>query len=97
MSTTTTPHTQTAYKDTPIGKIPTDWEVKKLGELGEVVTGLTYSPSQVRDTGLLVLRSSNVQDRVLVYNDNVYVDERDLKYNPVKKGDILICVGTVEP
>ena len=83
---------QTAYKDTPIGKIPADWEVKRLGELGEVVTGLTYSPSQVRDTGLLVLRSSNVQDRVLVYNDNVYVDERDLKYNPVKKGDILICV-----
>jgi type I restriction enzyme S subunit len=89
---TTTPHTQTAYKDTSIGKIPADWEVKKLGELGEVVTGLTYSPSQVRDTGLLVLRSSNVQDRVLVFNDNVYVDERDLKYNPVKKGDILICV-----
>ena len=30
---TTTPHTQTAYKDTPIGKIPADWEVKRLGEI----------------------------------------------------------------
>ena len=31
MSTTTTQHTQTAYKDTSIGKIPADWEVKRLG------------------------------------------------------------------
>ena len=33
MSTTTTQHTQTAYKDTSIGKIPADWEVKRLGEI----------------------------------------------------------------
>jgi len=31
------------YKQTPIGKIPTDWEVKKLGDLGKVVTGNTPS------------------------------------------------------
>lgn len=32
---TTTPHTQIAYKDTPIGKIPADWEVKRLGDFLE--------------------------------------------------------------
>ncbi len=31
------------YKPTPIGIIPEDWEVKKLGELGEIVTGGTPS------------------------------------------------------
>lgn len=38
---TTTQHTQTAYKDTPIGKIPTDWEVKKLGEITQTTAGGT--------------------------------------------------------
>ena len=38
---TTTPHTQTAYKDTPIGKIPADWEVKKLGEVVKLSSGKT--------------------------------------------------------
>ena len=36
---TTTPHTQTAYKDTPIGKIPADWEVKTLGEITNIYVG----------------------------------------------------------
>ena len=35
--------TTTKYKDTPIGKIPVDWEVKKLGDLGKVITGNTPS------------------------------------------------------
>jgi type I restriction enzyme S subunit len=38
---TTTPHTQIAYKDTPIGKIPADWEVKKLGEVVKLSSGKT--------------------------------------------------------
>lgn len=39
----------TQYKNTAIGPIPTDWEVKKLGELGTVITGNT--PSR-KDTSL---------------------------------------------
>ena len=35
--------TTTKYKDTSIGKIPVDWEVKKLGDLGKVITGNTPS------------------------------------------------------
>lgn len=33
------------YKQTPIGLIPADWEVKKLGELGEISSGGTPSTS----------------------------------------------------
>ena len=29
------------FKETEIGKIPVDWEVKTLGELGQVIIGLT--------------------------------------------------------
>ena len=65
--------TKTQYKQTPIGLIPTDWEVKKLGELGETLNGLTYSPNDIveKSEGVLVLRSSNIQNDNLVFEDNV--------------------------
>ena len=34
---------KTQYKQTPIGLIPQDWEVKTLTEIGKVVTGNTPS------------------------------------------------------
>ena len=81
------------YKKTAIGLIPVDWEVKKLGTLGSVISGLTYSPDDIcEDTGTLVLRSSNIQNRQLEYSDNVYVKVVKDGFNPVQKGDILICV-----
>ncbi|MFT3795237.1 restriction endonuclease subunit S [Flavobacterium sp.] len=67
-----------------------NWEKKKLGELGEIINGLTYSPKDINSKGILVLRSSNIQNRSLAFNDNVYVNTK--KYNPVKENDILICV-----
>lgn len=79
------------YKETKIGWLPDNWEVKALGELGSVVSGLTYSPTDVLDNGLLVLRSSNVNKDYILLNDNVYVSH-SLNYNPTESGDVLICV-----
>ena len=71
---------------------PNNWSIKSLGEIGRCVRGLTYSPDNVVDNGLLVLRSSNIQDGRLSFNDNVYVDlEIDEEFLS-KKGDIVICV-----
>ena len=67
-----------------------DWTNKNLGDLGDVVNGLTYSPENICDHGVLVLRSSNVHDGQLKFEDNVYVNSQD--FNPVKENDILICV-----
>lgn len=73
--------------------IPSDWEVKELGQLGKTLTGLTYSPDDIcENKGTLVLRSSNIQNRNLVFEDNVYVKIKKGGYNPVEEDDILICV-----
>jgi len=80
------------YKQTELGVIPKDWSVKKLGELGEPLIGLTYKPSNVKSDGLLVLRSSNVEDGALRFDDNVFVDMDVPKKIIARKGDILICV-----
>ena len=73
-------------------EIPNDWEVKKLGDLGKCIRGLTYSPDDVADNGLLVLRSSNIQNGKLTYDDNVFV-KIDVGNEYISTvGDILICV-----
>jgi type I restriction enzyme, S subunit len=79
-------------KRTEIGIIAQDWDVITLGEIGKALIGLTYSPTQVRSSGTLVLRSSNIQDGRLCFDDSVYVDMSIPDKIMVKNGDILICV-----
>ncbi len=80
------------YKQTEVGVIPSDWEVIGMAEIGENVTGLTYSPTDVKPYGTLVLRSSNVQDGKLAFEDNVFVEMELPQRVIVKENDILICV-----
>ena len=83
-----------AYKDSGvewIGEIPEHWEVLRSKVLCRFWNGLTYSPDDVADTGMLVLRSSNIQDGILVYNDCVYVNTHVPEKAIAKKGDVLIC------
>ncbi len=84
------------YKPTHLGwlhNIPNHWEVKRLKYLGEAIIGLTYSPDDVVDEGdgILVLRSSNVQNKQLAFDDNVFVNKTVSEKLLVQKGDILIC------
>ena len=79
-------------KQTELGEIPEDWEVKSLGEIAETFTGLTYSPENVYEYGTLVLRSSNIKNEQLCFEDNVFVQMSIPERAFVKENDILICV-----
>jgi type I restriction enzyme S subunit len=76
-----------------MGKIPAHWVVKRLKYCGDALIGLTYDPSDVVDEGegILVLRSSNVQNGRIVFDDNVYVNQEVPERLIVRRGDILIC------
>lgn len=80
------------YKQTDLGVIPRDWDVVPMGQVGECLIGLTYSPFDVRDFGTLVLRSSNIQNGKLAFDDNVFVDMDVPARAITRKNDILICV-----
>lgn len=69
-----------------------EWQQRKLCELGESLIGLTYKPSNVKSDGLLVLRSSNIFQEALRFEDNVFVDMDVPAAIILRKGDILICV-----
>ena len=68
------------------------WEKKKIGDVCDNYTGLTYAPENVSSKGVLVLRSSNIQNGKLCFDDNVYVDMEIPIRSKVKIGDILVCV-----
>ena len=69
-----------------------EWEETTLGQIGECIIGLTYKPENVVDHGLLVLRSSNVQNGRLAYDDNVHVNVQVAEHLYTQLGDILVCV-----
>ena len=80
------------YKRSDVGVIPDEWDAKPLGDIGDSLIGLTYRPSEVRKYGTLVLRSSNVQNGTLCFDDNVFVEADIPERIMVRPGDILVCV-----
>ena len=68
------------------------WVEKPLGKYGKLINGLTYSPDNIVEDGLLVLRSSNIQNEHISFEDNVYVNLDVDKDYLTQENDILICV-----
>ena len=82
-----------------IGQIPEEWEVIKFKYLGDVKQGLTYLPSDIvdKDEGILVLRSGNIQNGILDFNNNVYVKTKVAESIVLRKNDILITARNGSP
>jgi len=71
--------------------LPHGWEWGRLGEIGYTNIGLTYTPSNISDTGMPVLRSNNIQDGKLDLTDLKRVDVKVKESVLVQDGDLLIC------
>ena len=69
-----------------------EWKEVRLSTLGALVSGLTYSPDDVQEEGLLVLRSSNIQSGKIDLKDCVYVDPNIRGTKLSRPNDILVCV-----
>lgn len=69
-----------------------DWEARPLAAIGECLIGLTYAPRDVAPTGVLVLRSSNIGEGGLQFDDNVFVNTCVPEKIIIQEDDLLICV-----
>lgn len=76
-----------------LGDVPSHWAATKLKHVGQAQIGLTYDPTEIVDEseGTLVLRSSNVQQGNIVFDDNVFVKTIIPPRLRTQLGDILIC------
>ena len=69
-----------------------EWEKESLGEIGDSFIGLTYRPTDVvSEGGLIVFRSSNIQNGCMDYKDIVRVNKNVKEKLITKKDDLLVC------
>jgi type I restriction enzyme S subunit len=84
------------YKQTEVGVIPEDWEVKSLGELSEFITsGSRGWAEYYSETGALFIRSQNVRDGSLNFEETQYVrppSGAEGNRTKVKRNDLLITI-----
>ena len=72
-------------------EIPKGWVWCRVRDVSQSYIGLTYSPSDVSSDGVIVLRSSNIQNGKISLNDIVRVKTSISEKLQVEKNDIIIC------
>lgn len=82
------------FKQTEIGVIPTEWEIKTCGELADrVMVGVVIRPTQYYvASGVPALRSANVRERGIDETDLVFFSNSSnelLSKSQVRVGDVL--------
>lgn len=83
-------HTLTPNLRFPEFREHSGWQLRSLGSLGVFFRGLTYAAEDVADKGLLVLRSSNIQDGALAMDsDLVFVKKECSPDLILRAGDIV--------
>ncbi|MCG2721527.1 MAG: restriction endonuclease subunit S [Thermodesulfovibrionales bacterium] len=85
------------FKDTPIGKIPVDWEIRKLGEISEVRRGA--SPRPINDSkwfGGTVgwVRISDVtSSKKYLHRTKDYLSDEGVKNSVrIKRGEVILSI-----
>lgn len=86
------------YKESPLGIIPDEWEIKRLGSITtKIGSGVTPrgGESVYKKEGRIFLRSQNIGWGTLLLNDVAYIDEtthQKQSSTEVQEGDILLNI-----
>lgn len=80
-------------------EIPVGWEDGTLGDIAELVRGVTYDSSEIKspnESGVIpILRATNISGNVIDLNDMVYVPKENVSSSQVlNKYDILITMSS---
>lgn len=75
------------FKDSPIGRVPCEWDVKPLGTLCGLLNGRAFKPSDWTTTGMPIIRIQNLNGSQGFNFFNRAVDEKYL----VNKGTLLFA------
>lgn len=89
---TTTNNIPHGYKESALGIIPSDWEVKRLGESYVVQGGFAFKSELFSEEGTPIIRISNLPQ------DKAYVDISDCVYYPQNeniKGQFIVNNGAL--
>ena len=90
-------HIPSGYKSSPLGIIPEDWEVKRLGEIGEVLMCKRIMKYQTDSCGdIPFFKIGTFGGKPDAFISRKVFDEYKTKYSYPKIGDVLIsAAGTI--
>lgn len=72
-------------------EIPDNWTWCRLSDIGSTNIGLTYHPEDVVIDGIPVLRSNNIKNNKLIFEDLIKVNCEIREKQYIGESDILIC------
>ncbi len=85
---------QIKFKETEIGEIPEDWEVRKLGDLVIHKKGFAFKSSWYQNSGKRIIKVSDFTTRSIDLSKTVFIDskkaEEFLSFE-LKTGDLVIA------
>ena len=86
------------FKQTEIGLIPKDWELKKFGDIAEFKNGINFSSDQKGDIGILTIDVLNMYGSgFAVTFDKLYrVDKGINESYFLKSGDLLFVRSSLK-
>ena len=75
---------------------PDTWEIVKMSDIVNIISGVSYSKSDVSASGIKVIRGGNIQaGEIIEYDDDVYIDSRYFDAtNNIYKGDLVLVAST---
>ncbi len=83
------------YKQTDVGIIPEDWEVKELGEILNVIGGYGFNSTDSQEMGVRWLKIANVGVNQILWDDESYLPKNFINsYQDfaLKKDDLVIAL-----
>ena len=91
--------TKTTYKQTEVGLIPEDWEVKKLGEIGNIITGSTPSTTNLeyyKNGTFDFIGPADLNSNKYIDNAEKKVTEKGLNVGRIlkQKSVLVTCIGS---
>jgi type I restriction enzyme S subunit len=88
--------TPKGYKSSELGEVPEDWEVVDAGGVCDLLTGFPFPSNKYTDSGIRLLRGSNVKRGSTDWDDSItqYWPELypNIKQYELKEGDIVISM-----
>jgi len=86
----------TEFKDTEIGRIPKEWEIKKISELFSIEHGISITPKRRKlRANYPMLRTSNMGWGKISLEkiDYSWFSDDEIKNLNLQYGDLLVCEG----
>jgi type I restriction enzyme S subunit len=87
------------FKDSPLGRIPEEWEVVRLGEVGEIITGSTppTQNSEYYGDEYLFISAEDIQDKKYIENTTKKLTKLGMniqrKIPPMSI--CVVCIGSI--